>query len=178
MKIHAGIHRFLLVLYSVLGGAVILFNLLLILSSVGENCWESLWFSLKLCGAFFLLAYTQMWHTAEMLLTEEGVFIRVLYRQKFYSWGVIQQAGVLYSLKRGVPYERLYLLKPGGSRRRYQDKAFLSRNFGKLICLPADEETKNYVTAHYGPLDFNLPYGSTEQSQVVDMDLMGDTQID
>lgn len=178
MKIHVGIHRFLLVLYSVLGCAVILFNLLLILASVGEDYWDSLWFSLKLCGVYFLLAYTQMWHAAEMILTEKGIFVRVLFRQQFYSWDVIQQAGVLYSLRRGVPYERLYLLKPGGSRRRYQDNTFLSRNFGKLICLPANEEITNYVTAHYGPLDFNLPYGSTEQSQVVDMDLMEDTQID
>ena len=178
MKIHAGIHRFLLILYSVLGCVVALFNLLLILASAEENLWETLWFSLKLCGGFVLVAYIQMQHTAEMTLTEEGIFIRVLFRRQFYSWSEIRQAGVLYSLKRGVPYERLYLLKPGGSRRRYQDKTFLSRNFGKLICLPADDETKAYVIAHYGPLDFNLPYGSTEQSQVVDMDLMGDMQID
>lgn len=178
MKIHIGIHRFVLTLYSILWCVVFLTSLLLVLVSDQKDFWKNLLFAVEMCGGFFLVIYIQMQYIAEVILTEEGIFVRVLFRKRFYSWGEIQQAGVLFSQTRGVPYERLYLVKPCGSRRRYKDKTFLSRNLGRLICLPADAETRTYVTEHYGPLDFDLAYGKTEQSEVVEMNWKGETEYD
>ena len=112
------------------------------------------------------LCLHQMLATGE--LTSEGVSVRVLFRRRFYPWSSIQQAGVLWCQGRGGTYNEIVLLKPGGSPRRYRDRWFEVRNFFKIIHIPCNSATKQYVIAHYGPLDFDLSDGRPEQSIVVD----------
>ena len=103
-----------------------------------------------------------------VLLSPEGIRVRVLLRERFYTWSTIKQAGILWRMGRGMWYNEIVLLKENGSRRRYKDKTFLIRNIGKTIHISYSEEAKAYIISHYGPLDFNLSYGREEKSIVVD----------
>ena len=101
-------------------------------------------------------------------LTETGVAMRIVFKKKFYSWDEILQAGILWRMGRGTWYNQIVLVPPNGSRRRYQDNAFILRNFGKLIFFEKTEEARNFIIRHYGPLDFDLSDGCSEQSVVAD----------
>ena len=99
-------------------------------------------------------------------LSEEGILACIVFQKQFYSWHEIQQAGILYRIGRGAWYNDLVLLKSTGSSRRYKDRTFLIRNFGKTLHLAATQEVRDYVLRHYGPLDFDLSDGQSEQSFV------------
>ena len=119
--------------------------------------------------AFWWVGNLYLWNElATGELTPEGVYVRMLFRRRFYPWGSIRQAGVLWCQGRGMRYNEIVLLKTGGSPRRYRDRWFEVRNFFKIIHIPCNSATKQYVIAHYGPLDFDLSDGRPEQSIVVD----------
>lgn len=101
-------------------------------------------------------------------LDETGVKERILFKAHTYQWDEIKQAGILWRLGKGTFYNQIVLLKPGGSRRRYKDKTFVPRNDGYLIQIPYSELARNYIVKYYGPLDFDLSNGRSEQSIVVD----------
>ncbi len=114
-------------------------------------------------GLFFVL-FNLVWYLILYLcftrcpvieMTEEGVFVRVLFRRRFYPWTDIFQAGVLWYP--GWAYcNRLVLLPRGGSPRRHRDKTFVFRNLFRLIWIPqCTPKVMDYIRIHYGPLDFD-----------------------
>ena len=119
--------------------------------------------------AFWWLGAFAIWNElAPGELTPEGVYVRGMFRKRFYPWSSIRQAGVLWCQGRGIQYNEIVLLKSSGSPRRYRDRWFLLRNPFKVIHIPCKEEIKQYIIKHYGPLDFDLSDGRSEQSVVVD----------
>ena len=104
-------------------------------------------------------------------MEEEGIWIRILFRKRFFRWREFQQAGILYRMGRNCYYNELVLVTSKGSKRRYKDRWFLLRNMFTLVRLPFyTEEAREYICRHYGPLDFNLADGQTEESNVLEMD--------
>lgn len=63
-------------------------------------------------------------------------------------------------------YNELVLLKSGGSPRKYRDRFFVLRNCFRLIHLGDSPALREYVIRYYGPLDFDLSDGRSEQSVV------------
>ena len=127
--------------------------------------------------ALFVLLWVALWwcfvatafHSlAAVTMSDEGIYIRVLLNTKFLRWRDISQAGILWRTRKYGYYNDFVLLKPGGSVRRYGDKSFALRNVFRLIHLPATQEVRDFVTRHYGPLDFDLSDGKAERSVIVD----------
>ena len=142
-----------------------LFAVAFIQEQVELSKWLILLFWSAFCSASVWLALSTM---PDILLSTDGVRVRVLFFERFHPWDTIKQAGVLYRMGRGMWYNQIVLLKANGSRRQYQDKTFLLRNIGKKIPIPYSEDTKNYIIRYYGPLDFDLSDGREEKSIVVD----------
>lgn len=88
-------------------------------------------------------------------LTEEGVWVRVMFRRQFYPWSEIVQVGIIhrptYKGDRNWPF----LLLPGGSPMGENDKTFVYRNYGRIVWIHRSAEVLEFVTAHYGLLDFD-----------------------
>lgn len=113
------------------------------------------------------------WNNPRIWLGEEGVCVKFLLRKHTFRWNQVVQAGILYrpNLHRKSFHadgDYFYILLPGGSPRRYRDKTFPYRNIGKLVQLPNTPEIRDYVIRHYGPLDFDLTDGQSEQSVEID----------
>lgn len=119
------------------------------------------------CGVLVLM-YSILTDVATGELTKEGIHIRVFLLRRFYPWAGIRQAGVLWRMGRGMHYNELVLLKPGGSPRKYRDRLFVLRNRFRLIHLGDSTAIREFVIRHYGPLDFDLSDGRPEQSVVID----------
>lgn len=88
-----------------------------------------------------------------------------------FQWNQVVQVEILYRpwlYRRGDDENYFDILLPGGSPRRYRDKTFPYRNIGKLVQLPNTPEIRDYVIRHYGPLDFDLTDGQSEQSVEID----------
>ena len=109
-----------------------------------------------------LLLYPGLREYSRIVLLEEGVQARVLFRKKIYAWKDIIQAGIVWRLGRSGYYNDFVLVKQGGSRRRYKDKTFLMRNSGKLIHINTSKDVRDFVIRHYGPLDFDLTNGQED----------------
>lgn len=133
----------------------------------GASVWD-LVFVVLMLGLFVGLWLHMLTETAPGELTKEGVYIRPFLIRRFYPWASIRQAGVLWRMGRGVCYNELVLLKPGGSLRRYRDWSFSLRNGFHLIRLGDNPAIRDYVIRHYGPLDFDLSDGRPEKSIVAD----------
>ena len=123
-------------------------------------------FSLAIQAVWTLLLYPLLWEYPRVVLLEEGVQVCILFRKKIYSWEDILQAGIVWHLGRNGHYNDFVLVKRGGSRRRYRDRTFLLRNFGKLIHISTSKCVRDFVIQHYGPLDFDLTNGQGENSIV------------
>ena len=115
-----------------------------------------------------LLLYFGFLEYPRIMLLEEGVQVRVLFRKRLYAWKDIVQAGIVWRLVRSGYTNDFVLLKQGGSCRRYKDKTFLMRNSGKLIHINTSKDVRDFVIRHYGPLDFDLTDGQGENSAVMD----------
>ena len=115
-----------------------------------------------------LLLYPGLREYPRIVLLEEGVQVRVLFRKRIYAWKDIIQAGIVWRLGRSGYYNDFVLVKQGGARRCYKDKSFLMRNSGKLIHINTSKDVRDFVIGHYGPLDFNLTNGQEENSIVID----------
>ena len=132
---------------------------------VEPSRWLILLFLSAFCSALVWFVLSTM---PDILLSVDSVRVRVLFLERLHPWDTIKQAGILYRMGRGMWYNQIVLLKANGSRRQYQDKAFLFRNIGKTIPIPYSEDTKNYIIHYYGPLDFDLSDGKEEKSVVVE----------
>ena len=133
-------------------------------------------------GASFILVFflipllvitaASRWSNPRIWLGEEGICVKFLFRKHTFHWEQMVQAGILYrpSLRRGFGEgpNYFYILLPGGSPRRYRDWTFPYRNIGKKVRLPNTPEIRDYVIRHYGPLDFDLTDGQSEQSTEID----------
>ena len=109
---------------------------------------------------------------SEVTLSESGIDVKRLWVRRHYTWDEITQAGILQVRHRYGFYNGLFLLKTGGSPRRYQDKTFQLRNWRYLIEVRDTEENCRMVRKYYGPLDFDLSDGRPEQSQLVEAEWM------
>ncbi len=90
-------------------------------------------------------------------LNEDGVSAKYLFTKKTYQWDSILQVGILWRVRRGIGDNELIIVKPGGSKRTYQDTDFLKRNTGKLVYLRSySQQNLEFVISHYGSLDFDL----------------------
>lgn len=88
-------------------------------------------------------------------LTEEGVWVRVWLRKRFYPWAQILQAGILYRSNYRGDRNWLFLLLPGGSAMGEKDRTFVYRNYGRIIWIHKSAEVLDYLSDHYGQLDFD-----------------------
>ena len=118
--------------------------------------WEGLWLLLLIEGFLVSLTVFLCCSTPVLTLEETGVYVRFFFKTRFIPWGDIRQAGILRTFMRYGYVKDPVLLLPEGSPRRYRDKTFALRNFGKLIHLPDSDEIRVFVVRHYGPLDFDL----------------------
>ena len=117
----------------------------------------------------FLLVFVIIWITHPVIeLTPDGIRVQLFVRKRFYPWSDIQQAGILHRPGGSRKYNELVLLKPGGSPRKFNDKRFERRNTGRIIYMELTPEIQDYVIKYYGPLDFDLSDGRSEQSIVID----------
>ena len=131
---------------------------------IQEQVEPSKWLILLCCSAFCsALVWLALSTMPDILLSADGVRVRVLFFEHFHPWDTIKQAGILYRMGRGMRYNQIVLLKANGSPRQYQDKTFLLRNIGKKIPIPYSEDAKNYIIRYYGPLDFDLSDGRAEK---------------
>ena len=121
-------------------------------------------------GAFWVsLGWWALSEFPVVELTEEGIAFRILFRRRYFPWEDILQAGILWRRGKNSMYNELVLVIPGGSCRRYKDKLFLLRNpFTAIKMAYYNEEVRQFVVRHYGPLDFNLSVGQPEESIVMD----------
>lgn len=121
-------------------------------------------------GAFWVsLGWWALSEFPVVELTEEGIAFRILLRRRCFLWKDILQAGILWRRGKNSMYNELVLVIPGGSCRRYKDKWFLLRNpFTAIKMAYYNEEVRQYVIRHYGPLDFNLSDGQPEESILMD----------
>lgn len=109
-----------------------------------------------------------MYYTPVVELTPEGIHYRVMFKKSFYPWAQIKQVGILPVYYRYGKFPGIVAVKPNGSKRKYKDKTFQLRNYGKLIHIGATEENINLVRKYYGPLDFDLYNGRSEESVLVE----------
>ena len=102
---------------------------------------------------FWMLIYSLYEHP-NGTLTEEGIYVRHFFVQRFYRWSDIRQVGILD--RDGRPsYYQIVLVKPCGTLRTPETKAFLFRNQFRLIHIPYSESVLHYIVSCYGPLDFD-----------------------
>ncbi len=87
-------------------------------------------------------------------LTQSGVYAKWLVRTRFVRWEDIQQVGALLSAER-YQCKELALLRPGGVKQTYGDTLFRVRNLCRIIYVPYEEKTVEFVEQYYGPLDFD-----------------------
>lgn len=167
MKIRDRIARFIaLAMFSFFSFIAILLTIAMITEHLPSEGWAIL---LLLEFFWFSVAYGMLVTCPCVEMTPEGISVRVLFRTRHYEWGEIQQAGILYRMGRGMHYNQLVLVTAKGSPRKYKDKWFLLRNPFTLIPITVQlTHTAEYVRKHYGPLDFDLSDGRSEQSIVID----------
>jgi hypothetical protein len=115
--------------------------------------------------AIFALAFTVFWcwmcavgfyHMSAVTLSEEGVYLRVLIKKKFYPWKDIAQAGVLWFRYRSILHRELVLIPKDGYPYKPEDKSFRRRNMFHMIHLPCTQEVLSYLETYHGALDFDL----------------------
>ena len=158
------------------GGMLSLFTalmlLLMLLAEKNEGYLPTVLLLSSVLGIFWLFLVWLWQEDAPGEMNPEGVYVRVFIRRRFYPWSSIRQAGILWRLGRGCRYNEIILLKQNGFRRGYRDGGFLARNLFKIIHIPYTEAARAYIVAHYGPLDFDLSDGRSEQSQLVEAEWM------
>ena len=104
----------------------------------------------------FLVGGSVLYLYPRLVLRPDGVSVRWMLRTRSYQWQDFVQAGILRIVGRGMCTNMIVLLPAGGSRRGHRDFWFRLRNWGRLIYVPCDHRTRQYVISHYGPLDFSL----------------------
>lgn len=132
------------------------FSLLIAASVIGAGIEGSLggYPLVVLLVLFYLMIYS--WYELPTgSLTEEGVYVRHFFVRKFYRWSDIRQAGIVSRSSKSGSYYQIVLVKPCGSIRTPETKAFLFRNQFRLIHIPYDELILQYVKNRYGQLDFD-----------------------
>lgn len=124
-------------------------------------------FQAGLFVVWFLLMELALRDGPLVYLTEEGVWVRVWLRKRFYPWTQILQAGILYRPNYRGDRNWPCLLLPGGSKLREQDRYFHLRNYGRVVWIHNSPEVLEFVKAHYGALDFDLSRKPDEWGRIV-----------
>lgn len=92
-----------------------------------------------------------------VFLNHDGVTVRFLCKKTF-RWDQILQAGRYHRDRRTPEAHRyvLVLVLPGGSPKRAdKDVNFMGRNLFKVVALPNERNTRLFICAQYGSLDFD-----------------------
>lgn len=143
---------------------------LLLIASVTESLMNARMWILAAFGQVVLMAFfwQAMLYFPWITLTEDTIGVMVLFKSRQYPWKSVCQIGILRLRREWQEYPDFVILLPGGSPRKHNDRTFKIRNFGKLIHIPNTPAIRQYIVAHYGPLDFNLWDNPKEQSIVMD----------
>ncbi len=118
-------------------------------------------------GFAFALGGCILYRNPRVVLTADGVLVKMLFSSRFYLWEQISQAGILYLLNRNTPINYIALLVNGTPKRKPYDQLFQLCNLGNIVYIPYSQELLNFVTAHYGMIDFNFKDGREVQSYAV-----------
>lgn len=123
-----------------------------------EEEWIGLLFIL--CAIFWLCVMSEgIYAMAGVTLSNDGVFVRVLFKTKHYSWDEIIQAGIIWRRIKYGHVNELVLLPHTGTIGDPKDRFFMLRNRFQLIHLPCTPETVSFVVSQYGLLDFDYSNG-------------------
>lgn len=132
------------------------FSLLIAASVIGAGIEGSLDnFSVVILIILFYLMVYSWYEIPTGRLTEEGIYVRHFFIRRFYRWADIRQVGIVSRSSKSGTYYQIVLVKPCGSIRTPETKAFLFRNQFRLIHIPYDELMLHYIKDGYGRLDFD-----------------------
>ena len=87
-----------------------------------------------------------------VVLDRSGITYRLLFRKKFCRWAEVAQAGIRNTKATKVPVEYLFpivIMLPGPFKHP------LLRDLFQSLLIPNRPEIRQFVTVHYGPLDFD-----------------------
>ena len=134
---------------------ICVFMLLLVVGIIGGVIEGSIGdYSLVVALFLFYMMIYGWYETPSGMLTEEGIYVRHFIIKQFYRWPDIRQVGIVHRQGRNSYYE-IVLVKPYGSLRTPETKAFLFRNQFRLIHIAYSEPVRHYIISCYGELDFD-----------------------
>ena len=99
-----------------------------------------------------LIIFTGIIGRPYVMLDRNGMTFRLLFRMRFCAWAQVRQAGIRDTRAKKAAAEYrfpLVILLPG------ETSDPLVRDLFQTVLLPNRKEVREFVTAHYGPLDFN-----------------------
>lgn len=130
---------------------------------------ESPWY-LLVCVGVVLAATCFVLGTRKCTFSKTGISDITLKKGRIYRWDQVIQAGVTNVLDReeSGPYLLLTFLggKPKTRTMGYVD--WKNNNNGTCLFVPYNDDLRIVVQKYYGPLDFDLSDGRSEQSIVID----------
>lgn len=92
--------------------------------------------------------------SAAIELTPKGVCFRPFFVEHFCPWEKIKLVGVVSKQTLMEDYQEITLLLPGGFGPGEDSALYQIRNVGRLLYMPYTKATRDYVTEHYGKMDF------------------------
>jgi len=116
------------------------------------------------CIAWIFLVLYVLCEAPRVWLAEEGIWVCMFFRKRFYSWDEILQAGIVFRLFAKGERNWTCLLLPGGSPRKQKDRTFLLRNLGRIVWITDSPEVLACVEKYYGPWDFDLSATTRKES--------------
>lgn len=124
-----------------------------VLATAGE--WWAAPISFICCAlAGGALGITWLNHFPILTISPEGILAKRFFQTYFYRWQDFLQAGVTWSHNRGLYFNEIVLLLPGGSKRKKYDNLFFLKNIFNILYLPYRDDVFTYVLQGYGKLDF------------------------
>ena len=120
-----------------------------------------------LMGAFW--GMTLLIYSPKVTISPEGIWAKRFFSTRFYGWKDFIQVGVTWLHTNRRLYTRqlyeheIFLMLPGGSKRKKYDTLFFLRNIPYILCLPYREDVLIQVLQGYGKLDFCFLNGSEQE---------------
>lgn len=139
--------------------------LFLLCTSAGILIPEKSWVSMTGLGIFLGLLFGAL-ESQKTTFSEKEIERSFLWWHSLESWDQVVQAGITKVADRGDHGEYLLLTLEGGTpkTRAMGFRDWKNANGGKCEYVPASEELRELVKRCYGPLDFDLSDGRSEQA--------------